>query len=189
MSKKQTKADIVLPKGPSTKKPTEDLELSNADETEIDNIDSEEEIDDEEEDQEQEQGDDSEDEISSDVEQKSVDKEVCIYENAKNEKDSESDDGDELIFDDDEDLPDGEFVDPENRKCRPILYNYERVRLLGDRTKQLTLGAKPMIKQSENLSAREIAELELKHNVMPLIIIRELPSGKKEKWHIHELQH
>lgn len=166
----------------------DDLDLSAIEETETDPIDSEQELDDEEEEPEQEL-DDEEDEITSELENKSVDKEICIYENAPNEKNSESEEDDGLIFDDEESQDEGEFVAPELRKTRNILYNYERVRLLGDRTKQLTLGAKPMIKNAQNLDAREIAELELVNSCIPLIIIRQLPSGKKEKWYVKELQH
>ena len=69
------------------------------------------------------------------------------------------------------------------------MLKYERVRLLGDRAQQLALGAKPMLKNIEGLSTKEIAELEIKNNVIPLIIERPLPNGKKERWYISELEH
>jgi len=65
---------------------------------------------------------------------------------------------------------------------------FERVRLLGDRAKQLSLGAKPMIKGLETVNPKEVAKLELEKGVMPLIIERVLPNGKKERWYTHELK-
>ena len=64
---------------------------------------------------------------------------------------------------------------------------YERVRLLGERAKQISLGAKPMVKNVDNLGPKEIARLELEQKVLPLIIIRTLPNGLKEKWRVNEL--
>jgi DNA-directed RNA polymerase subunit K/omega len=65
---------------------------------------------------------------------------------------------------------------------------YERVRLLGERAKQLSLGAKPMIKNVDNMNPKDIAKLELENKVIPLIIIRTLPNGVKEKWKVSELE-
>ena len=89
-------------------------------------------------------------------------------------------------------------VDPELNKdisklneriTKPLLFKYERVRILGDRVKQLSSGAKPMIKNAQHLDPRDIARLELKHNVIPLIIKRTLPNNKIEYWKINELKH
>ena len=66
---------------------------------------------------------------------------------------------------------------------------YEKNRIIGDRSKQIALGAKPLIKDASHLSSKEIAELELKHNVLPLIIERPLPNGMKERWRVSELEH
>lgn len=79
-------------------------------------------------------------------------------------------------------------VKPEDRITKPILTKYERVRILGDRRKQLTLGAKPMLKGVENLSPKEISNLELKYGVIPFIIVRNLPSGLQEHWKVNELK-
>ena len=165
-----------------------DQDLSIIDETtENDNIDSEEELNDDEE--EEINDNEEEDEISSEADIKSVDKEICIYDNAPNEKNSDSEEDDVLVFDDENSQENMEFVEADRRKTPKKLFNYEKVRLLGDRTKQLTLGAKPMIKNTQNMDAKDIALLELSENLIPLILIRELPSGKKEKWYMHELQH
>lgn len=109
----------------------------------------------------------------------------CIY-NIAEESDEELD----VVFDDDNDInQDTNIVPPEKRITKPWLTKYERVRLLGERTQQLTLGAKPMLKVTENLTPKEIAELEIKNNVLPLIIERPLFNGKKEHWKISELKH
>src|SRR5262245_11722121 len=81
---------------------------------------------------------------------------------------SESDNELELNSDDDEIKEISDIIPVEKRITKPFLSKYERVRILGDRTQQLTLGAKPMIKNSENLPPKQIAELELKNNVIPL---------------------
>lgn len=79
-----------------------------------------------------------------------------------------------------------ELILSKNRITKPILYNYEFVRIVGLRERQLTLGAKPLIK-CENLTYKEIAYEEIKYNIIPYIIIRTLPNGNKEKWQIEEL--
>lgn len=80
----------------------------------------------------------------------------------------------------------------EDRITIPRLTKYERVRLLGTRTKQLSLGAPPLINNSnkilENKSPEEIALIELDLNMIPLKIKRLLPNNRYEIWHLHELQ-
>lgn len=113
------------------------------------------------------------------------DKDTCLY-----NVDETSDNEDDIVFDDDDD--DHEFkmiVEDSQRITKPFLFHYEKVRLIGDRTQQLTLGAKPMVKDVDKLTSKEIAELELKHNTIPLIIERSLPNGMKERWHVSELLH
>jgi len=105
----------------------------------------------------------------------------CIYNN-------NSDNENELFFDDDEnDTNSINIVKPDERITKPFLFSYERTRLLGIRTQQLTLGAKPLIKNIENMSPKNIAEEELKNKIMPLNISRPLPNGQKEKWFLSEL--
>lgn len=74
------------------------------------------------------------------------------------------------------------------RLSKPILTKYERVRLLTDRTKQLAQGAKPMLKNINGLSSREIASLELKNKLIPLIIERPIPNSGVERWKLSELE-
>jgi DNA-directed RNA polymerase subunit K/omega len=129
--------------------------------------------------------------IEIDDEDKDIDDNIkindkdCLYKYA-----DRSDDEEEFVdevFDDDTKISTN-IVSPNDRITKPVLYNFERVRLLGDRTKALAMGAKPMIKNVEHLTAREVANLELKHNVIPLVIEREIPNGKKERWKLSELE-
>lgn len=114
----------------------------------------------------------------------------CIYDiKAKTKKNFHFDYDDDIILNDDEPsvLLHG-IIKPEDRITKPFMTKYERVRILGVRCKQLILGAKPLIKKYSHLSPREIANLELKHGVIPFIIIRELPSGLQEHWKVNELK-
>lgn len=129
------------------------------------------------------------DDNKEDDEVKSEHGDKCIYNYANKTVDDDNSEEDEQVFDDDP-VDCVEVLVPENkRKTKPFLTKYERVRLLGDRTQQLTLGAKPMIKNTENLTPKQIAEIELEKNVIPLIIERPLPNGKKERWYVKELLH
>jgi DNA-directed RNA polymerase subunit K/omega len=80
-----------------------------------------------------------------------------------------------------------EFVPSDKRISASRLTKYEMVRILGERTKQLSLGAKPLLKNCEELSFDKIAEEELKLNMTPFKIIRTLPNGTKELWKLNEL--
>ena len=95
---------------------------------------------------------------------------------------------DDFSDDDDKNVDVTRYVDPSKRITKNFMTIYERVRLLGERSKQLSLGAKPMIKGVENMNPKEIAKLEMEKKVIPLIIIRTLPNGVKEKWKVHELE-
>jgi len=118
----------------------------------------------------------------------------CEYENIRKRKNNlnviTKDDDDADNSDDNEIFLQNktvEFVLPENRISSNVLTNYERVRLLGMRTSQLTQGAKPMIKGVAHLDPQIIAQLELESKMMPIILIRTLPNKKKEKWFMKEL--
>jgi DNA-directed RNA polymerase I, II, and III subunit RPABC2 len=133
-------------------------------------------------------------EIVSDGNLSGNDGDDCEYENTRKRKNNSNiitkDDDDADNSDDNEaflrNAPD-EFVLPENRVSTNILTNYERVRLLGIRTSQITQGAKPMIKGVSHLDPQIIAQLELESKMMPVIVIRTLPNRKKEKWFMREL--
>ena len=68
------------------------------------------------------------------------------------------------------------------------LTKYEMVRILGERTKQITMGAKPLIKNSKNLTNEQIVNEEFKNNMIPFKIKRPLPNGKFEIWTLDELK-
>ena len=74
-----------------------------------------------------------------------------------------------------------------DRITNPRLTKYEMVRLLGERTKQLIMGAKPLIKNHQDYSYEEIAIQELKLNMIPFKVKRPLPDNKIEIWKIDEL--
>lgn len=97
-------------------------------------------------------------------------------------------DEDELIEDDDNTTNVRTIVASADRITSNILLKYERVRILGERTKQLQLGAKPMVLGADDKSPEEIAILELQNKTIPFSIERELPNGNVEVWKISELE-
>jgi len=81
------------------------------------------------------------------------------------------------------------IVKDEDRYSNPKMTKYEMVRILGERTKQLILGAKPLIKNYSSIDGYEIiAEQELLNNMIPFKIKRPMPNGKFEIWKISELK-
>lgn len=126
---------------------------------------------------------------SSDGE-KDVDEE-CIYtftKKKRRELDAEDDVGDDCFFEEDDKVSKGIFVPDNERKTKKVLTKFERVRLIGERATQISLGAKPMVKGVKNMDPKDVARLELKLGVIPIKIIRTLPTGKKERWYVRELE-
>ena len=86
------------------------------------------------------------------------------------------------------------IVDKEKRISKNQITKYELVRIIGERTAQLTRGAKPLIKQNKNtdtLSYKEIAIEEIKLNMTPLKIKRLVLTNngyQYEIWFINELR-
>lgn len=112
----------------------------------------------------------------------------CLYKITKKKKTLDIDlEVGEDIFEDEETNKQNIYVKSEDRVTKSILFEFERVRILGERATQLSMGAKPMIKNVDNLDPKTIAKMELENKVIPLIIIRELPNGAMEKWKISEL--
>jgi len=108
----------------------------------------------------------------------------CAIEDAIEEDDEYFDNNDENEFPIENS---SEFVSKENRVSANRLTKYEMVRILGERTKQLTMGAKPLVKNHQGLSYEKIAEEEFKKNMIPFKIKRPLPNGKFEIWTLDEL--
>jgi DNA-directed RNA polymerase I, II, and III subunit RPABC2 len=74
-------------------------------------------------------------------------------------------------------------------KTIPYLTKYERARILGQRAKQINIGATPFVKVPENvIDGYLIAELELKQKRIPFIIRRPLPNGGSEYWKVNDLE-
>jgi len=80
-----------------------------------------------------------------------------------------------------------EYLVGSERISRNLMTKYEMVRILGERTKQLRMGAKPLIKNYKDIDYDKIAEEELLNNMIPFKIKRLLPNGKYEIWNIDEL--
>ena len=113
----------------------------------------------------------------------------------KPKKDDENEDEDEEdlcdydygeIYDEKKEEP-LKIVDNNERITLPKLTKYERVRLIGTRAKQISLGAKILIKNVENLSPIEIAKLEVEQRMVPMKIKRILPDNTVEIWKLSEL--
>ena len=79
------------------------------------------------------------------------------------------------------------IVSKEQRLTNPRMTKYEMVRIIGERTKQLTMLAKPLVKNTDDLTYEEIAILELRKNVIPFKIKRPLPNNTIEIWEVNEL--
>jgi len=80
------------------------------------------------------------------------------------------------------------IIDPLH-KTIPFLTKYEKARILGQRSKQIECGAKPLVKVPENIiDSYVIAELELEQKVIPFIIRRPIPSGGSEYWNLKDLE-
>jgi DNA-directed RNA polymerase I, II, and III subunit RPABC2 len=80
------------------------------------------------------------------------------------------------------------IVDPLHRTL-PFLTKYEKARILGQRAKQIEVGAKPLVKVPENIiDGYVIAELELREKKIPFIIKRPIPGGGFEYWHLRDLE-
>ena len=80
------------------------------------------------------------------------------------------------------------IVQNSERITLPKLTKYEKVRLIGTRAKQISLGAKVMIKNTTGLNPIEIAKIELEHKMIPMKIKRVLPDNKVEIWKLSELE-
>jgi len=81
------------------------------------------------------------------------------------------------------------IVDPLHRTI-PYLTKYERARVLGQRAKQINLGARPFVKVPENIiDGNLVAEMELAQKRIPFIIRRPLPGNSgSEYWNLKDLE-
>ena len=82
----------------------------------------------------------------------------------------------------------GNIVD-DLHKTLPILSKFEETKIIGIRINQLENGADPLIEVDGNIiDSVNIAEMELEAGVLPFIICRPLPGGRKEFWKISDLE-
>jgi DNA-directed RNA polymerase I, II, and III subunit RPABC2 len=85
------------------------------------------------------------------------------------------------------------FTNPDGQgdakhRSPPFLTQYEKTKILGFRTNQLSLGARPYIAVPAHVTElREIARLELEARRLPIIIKRPMPDGTFEKWRVSDL--
>ena len=82
--------------------------------------------------------------------------------------------------------PDGQ-LDTKHRSV-PFLTQFEKTKILGFRTNQLSQGARPYIAVPPHVTElRDIARLELEARRLPIIIKRPMPDGTFEKWRLSDL--
>lgn len=124
------------------------------------------------------------DEDESEEEESDEEEEVKVTKQLEEETEYFEDDDEVLEIQPDTSVT---YVTKEERISANRLSKYEMVRILGERTKQLTMGAKPLIKNFQDLSYDRIAQEELKVNMIPYKIRRPLPNGKYELWTLDEL--
>ena len=80
------------------------------------------------------------------------------------------------------------IIDPFH-KTIPILTKYERARILGQRSKQISNNSKIFVDVNDNIiDSYSIAEMELKQKKIPFIIKRPLPGGTCEYWKVKDLE-
>lgn len=83
---------------------------------------------------------------------------------------------------------DSTIIDPLHRTL-PVLTRYEKARVLGERAKQINMGAKPFVEVDESMiDGYLIALKELEQKMIPFIIQRPLPHGGSEYWRISDLE-
>jgi len=109
------------------------------------------------------------------------------------EENMEDDEQEELELEDEdkvEIVEDGGFQPSQankNRITSKYLNKYERVKVIGVRAQQISLGALPLVDIGTLTDPIEIAILELKEKKLPFFIKRYLPDGSFEQWSMSEL--
>jgi DNA-directed RNA polymerase subunit K/omega len=78
-------------------------------------------------------------------------------------------------------------ADPKHRSI-PFLTQFEKTKVLGFRTNQLSQGARAFISVPAHVTdLREVARMELEARRLPFIIKRPMPDGTFEKWRLSDL--
>jgi DNA-directed RNA polymerase I, II, and III subunit RPABC2 len=82
----------------------------------------------------------------------------------------------------------GVIIDPLH-KTLPFITRYEKARILGERSKQLNAGAKPLVEVDVSIiDGYVIALKEYEEKKIPFIIKRPLPNGGCEFWKFKDLE-
>ncbi len=75
-----------------------------------------------------------------------------------------------------------------NHRSPPFLTLYERTKVIGFRSNQLSQRAKPYVTVPEYMTdVSEIARLELEERRLPFLIRRPMPDGSFEYWRLSDL--
>ena len=69
-----------------------------------------------------------------------------------------------------------------------FLSKFEKVRILGERATQLSLGAPSTVDITGLTDALSIAEKEFKERKIPILIVRTFPDGKIKKFRLTDLE-
>jgi DNA-directed RNA polymerase I, II, and III subunit RPABC2 len=69
-----------------------------------------------------------------------------------------------------------------------FLSKYEKCRILGTRSLQISLGSPPTVDIGDITDSYEISLMELQQKKIPIIVRRYLPNGTFEDWNITELE-
>lgn len=78
--------------------------------------------------------------------------------------------------------------DDPSHKTQPFLSIFEKTKILGFRTNQLSQGARPYVRIPKHMKTYlEIAKLELEERRLPFIVKRPLPNGTFEYWRLSDL--
>ena len=82
----------------------------------------------------------------------------------------------------------GVIIDPLHRTV-PFITKYERARIIGERAKQLNMGAKALVEVGpEVIDGYLIALKEYQEKKIPFILKRPLPNGGCEYWKVKDLE-
>ena len=83
----------------------------------------------------------------------------------------------------------GNIIDPFHRTV-PFLTKYEKARMLGERSRQLDAGAKPLVEvETGIIDSYLIAVAELEQKKIPFIVKRPLMNGGCEYWKLKDLEY
>jgi DNA-directed RNA polymerase subunit K/omega len=84
-------------------------------------------------------------------------------------------------------VSEGSPVDPFHT-TQPFLTVFEKTKILGFRTNQLSQGARPFVRIPKHVKTYlEIAKQELEERRLPFIVKRPLPNGTFEYWRLSDL--